>query len=183
MATKTVINGVDLETVNETTGAIRTDPALAQSRFHVVNKWINGGHNHVTIRDFYGAKQEIPHSQVFELDEDEPAMLAGTDAGPNPVEYLLTALSGCMTSAMVYHAALRGIHIESLECHVEGDIDLQGFLGVSDDVRKGYQDIRVTFKAGASRKDLKRLKALSKLSPVYDTILNGTNIDVTVEQR
>ena len=183
MATKTIINGVDLETVNETVGAIRTDPELARSRFHVVNKWINGGHNHVTIRDFYGAKQEIPHTQTFELDEDEPALLAGTDVGPNPVEYLLTALSGCMTSAMVYHAALRGIQIESLECHVEGDIDLQGFLGVSDDVRKGYQNIRVTFKVGAPLNDLNRLKALSKLSPVYDTILNGTNIDVEVEQK
>nr|MBC8378918.1 OsmC family peroxiredoxin [Planctomycetota bacterium] len=131
MATKTVINGVDLETVNETTGAIRTDPALAQSRFHVVNKWINGGHNHVTIRDFYGAKQEIPHSQVFELDEDEPAMLAGTGAGPQPVEDLLTALSRGMTRAVVQSAAPRGNHIESLEGHAVSGIDLPGFPGVS----------------------------------------------------
>lgn len=183
MKTKTIINGVELETVHETVEAIQTDPGLAKSRFHVNNRWINGGHNHVTIRDFYGAKQEISHSKTFELDEDEPALLAGTDVGPNPVEYLLTALSGCMTSAMIYHAALRGIHIESLECHVEGDIDLQGFLGISKDVRKGYENIRVTFKVGASQKNLKQLKALSKLSPVYDTILNGTNIDVNVEQK
>lgn len=183
MTIKTVINGVELETVNDTVQAIQTDPDLAKSKFHVHNRWVNGGHNHVTIRDFYGAKQEIQHAKTFELDEDEPALLAGTDVGPNPVEYLLTALSGCMTSAMIYHAALRGIHIESLECEVEGSIDLQGFLGIADDVRKGYQNIRVTFKVGTSEKNLQRLEALSKLSPVYDTILNGTRIDVNIEQK
>ncbi len=182
MTVKAIINGVELDTVNETVQAIRQDPELSKSKFHVVNRWVSGGHNHVTIRDFYGAKQEIPHSQVFELEEDEPALLAGTDVGPNPVEYLLTALSGCMTSAMVYHAALRGIHINALECHVEGDIDLQGFLGINDQVRKGYQQIRVTFKVDTDENSLQKLKALSKLSPVYDTVLNGTNIDIAVER-
>jgi uncharacterized OsmC-like protein len=183
METKSILNGVDLKTVGETVEAIRQDPELAKSKFHVTNQWINGGHNRATVRDFYGAKQEIQHNAVFEMDEDEPALLAGTDVGPNPVEYLLTALSGCMTSAMVYHAALRGIQINSLECTVEGDIDLQGFLGISNDVRKGYSDIRVTFKVDANEENLQRLKSLSKLSPVYDTILNGTNIDVSVESK
>lgn len=183
MAVKNIINGVELDTVIETIEAVVTDPELAKCNFRITNNWVNGGHNHVTVRDFYGAKQEIPHTETFELDEDEPQLLAGTDLGPNPVEYLLTALSGCMTSALVYHAALNGIHISSLECQVEGDIDLQGFLGVSDEVRKGYQNIRVTFKVQTPQKSLAKLKALSKLSPVYDTILNGTNIDVQVKRR
>lgn len=183
MEIKTIINGVDLERLNQTVEAIRQDPDLSKSNFHVTNKWVSAGHNRATIQDFYGAKQTIPHSHISELDEDEPALLAGTDVGPNPVEYLLTALSGCMTSAMVYHAALRGIHINSLECRVEGDIDLAGFLGLSNDVRKGYQNIRVTFKVDADEANLNRLKALSKMSPVYDTVLNGTNIDVQVESK
>ena len=182
MTVKAIINGVELETVNHTVQAIRQDPELSKSNFHVANQWISGGHNHVTIRDFYGARQEIPHNQVFELDEDEPALLAGTDIGPNPVEYLLTALSGCMTSAMVYHAALQGIHIRSLECHVEGDIDLQGFLGINDRVRKGYQNIRVNFKVDTDEHSLQKLKNLSKMSPVYDTIRRGTSITIAVER-
>lgn len=183
MSAKIIINGVEVEKVNQTIDSIRTDPELARYNFHISNKWINGGHNRATISDFYGAKQEMPHSRVFELDEDEPAMLAGTGLGPSPVEYLLSALSGCMTSALIYHAALRGIHIETLECQVEGDIDLQGFLGVSDTVRNGYQAIRVTFKVGSTETNVRRWEALSKLAPSYETILNGTPIDVRVEQK
>ena len=183
MALGTIINGVRLESVQETIEAIRHDSDLARCNFRITNRWVNGGHNRVTVRDFYGAKQEIEHAHAFNLDEDEPELLAGTDRGPNPVEYLLTALSGCLTSTMVYHAALRGIHIDSLECDVDGDIDLQGFLGVTKGVRNGYKNIRVRFRIETSEKNLDKLKALTKLSPVYDTILNGTNIDIRIERK
>lgn len=183
MAPGTIINGVKLETVSDTIHAIETEPELAKCNFRIKNRWISGGHNQVTVRDFYGAKQEIAHHQSFDLHEDEPEMLAGTDQGPNPVEYLLTALSGCMTSTMVYHAALRGIQIDSLECEVDGDIDLQGFLGVSKSVRNGFKNICVRFRIETDEKNLDKLKALTKLSPVYDTILNGTNIDIRIERK
>lgn len=177
-----VINGVDTVKVHDTANALRQDADLGKANFRVTNRWVNGGHNRVTIKDFYGAKQEVPHKQTFRVDEDEPEMLAGTDKGANPVEYLLTALSGCMTSAMVYHAALRGIEIEELECHVEGDLDLRGFLGVSSEVRNGFSDIRVSFKVKTNEPSLERLKALSRFSPVYDVTTNGTNVDVQIER-
>ncbi len=183
MALGTIINGVKLQSVQETLDAIKTEPELAKCNFRITNRWISGGHNHVTVRDFYGAKQEIEHLQAFDLDEDEPAMLAGTDQGPNPVEYLLTSLSGCLTSTMVYHAALRGIQINSLECDVDGDIDLQGFLGVTKAVRNGYSNIRVRFRVDTEEENLDKLKALAKQSPMYDTIVNGTNIDIRLERK
>lgn len=182
MPVTAVINGVDTVKVHDTVNALRQDADLGKANFRVTNRWVNGGHNRVTIKDFYGAKQEVPHKQVFRVDEDEPEMLAGTDKGANPVEYLLTALSGCMTSTMVYHAALRGIEIQELECHVEGDLDLRGFLGVSSEVRNGFSDIRVSFKVKTSEPNLERLKALSRFSPVYDVTANGTNVDVQIER-
>lgn len=99
------------------------------------------------------------------------------------VEHLLNALAGCLTTTLVYHAAVRGITIEELESELEGDLDLQGFLGISSEVRKGYQNIRVNFKVKTDEKNLDRLKALSKLSPVFDVTSNGTNVTVSVERK
>ncbi|MHC4553663.1 MAG: OsmC family protein [Planctomycetota bacterium] len=183
MELETIVNGVKLETVNDTIHAIEDEPELAKCNFRITNRWISGGHNQATVRDIYGAKQEIPHHCQFDLDEDEPELLAGTDQGPNPAEYLLTALSGCMTSTMVYHAALRGIHIESMECEVDGDLDMQGFLGIDENVKLGYSSIRVRFRIETDEENLEKLKALTEMSPIYDTILNGTNIDVQMERK
>jgi len=178
-----LLNGVDTDAVKELVGKIEQDPDLAKCKFRLRNKWVSCGHNRSTIEDFHGAKQDIDHLQTFELDCDEPPVLAGEDKGANPVEHLLNALAGCVTSTMVYHAALRGIEIEELESHVEGDIDLRGFLGISNEVRRGYQNIRVRFKVKTAEENLERLKALSKLSPVFDVTSNGTNVDVQIERK
>jgi uncharacterized OsmC-like protein len=86
-------------------------------------------------------------------------------------------------TTMVYHAAMRGIRIEELEMDLEGDLDLRGFLGLSDEVRKGYENIRVNFRVKTDEENLDRLKALSKLSPVYDVTRNGTNVDISIERK
>ena len=110
-------------------------------------------------------------------------MLAGEDLGANPVEHLLHALSSCLTTTLIYHAAIRGIKIDELESELEGDIDLRGFLGLTNDVKKGYENIRVNFKVKTDEKNIEKLKALSKLSPVFDVTSSGTNVDVKIERK
>jgi uncharacterized OsmC-like protein len=183
MDTHTIHNGVDIDCVNETANAIQLDPELARCNFQITNRWISGGHNRTSVRAFYGAKQEIPHRHAFVMDEDEPELLAGHDNGPNPVEYLLSSLAGCMTSSMVYHAALRNIHIDQLDCEVDGDIDLQGFLGLEPDVPKGYQNIRVRFYVKTDEANIKRLQSLTEFSPVLDTLRNGTDINIDIKRK
>jgi uncharacterized OsmC-like protein len=95
----------------------------------------------------------------------------------------LRALAGCMMTTVVYHAAIRGIKIDELEMDLEGDLDLRGFLGISDQVRKGYENIRVRFRVKTDEQNLDRLKALSKLSPVYDVTTNGTKVDIAIERK
>jgi len=175
------VNGVDLETLQGTVQAIDEDPELGKCRFRASNTWVGGNHNCTTITGFYGAKQEIAHKQTFELHADEPPILAGNDDGANPVEHLLNALASCVTTSMVAHAAVRGIHIEELESELEGDIDLRGFLGLSEDVPKGYTDIRVKFKVKADVDNMERLKRLTAYSPVFNTITQGANVDIQVE--
>lgn len=177
------VNGVDVDVLQTTVSNIKQDPDLAKCRFHVKNKWIDGNHNRTTITSFYGAKQENTHQQTFELDADEPPVLAGQDEAPNPVEHLLNSLAGCVTTSMVAHAAVRGIHIQELESEVEGDIDLRGFLGISKDVPKGYTNIRVKFKVKADTDDMERLKSLAEYSPTFNTLINGTKVDIQVEPK
>ena len=178
-----IINGVDVEAVENTVNAIKNKPDIAKFKFRLQNKWINGGHNHSTVNNFYGANQENSHLQLFELDADKPPILAGTDKGANPVEHLLNALASCLTTTLVYHAAIRGIKIDELESNLEGDIDLRGFLGLTNEVRKGYQNIRVKFKVKTDVENIEKLKALSKLSPVFDVTSNGTKVDVQIERK
>jgi uncharacterized OsmC-like protein len=183
MAAEKVLNGVDVGYVEETVQAIEGDPSIASFKFRLKNRWIDGGHNRATVNGYYGAKQEHERPEPFVLDADEPPVLAGRDMGANPVEHLLRALAGCMMTTMVYHAAIRGIRIDELEMDLEGDLDLRGFLGLSDEVRKGYENIRVNFRIKTDEQDLKRLKALSRLSPVYDVTTNGTNVDISIERK
>jgi uncharacterized OsmC-like protein len=177
------INGVDLDVLMETVGAIQKDPELGIARFRASNTWMNGNHNRSEVTGFYGARQEIAHAQAFTMDADEPPILAGQDTAPNPVEHLLHALASCLTTSMVAHAAVRGIAIEELESELEGDIDLNGFLGLDANVPKGYTEIRARFRVKADPADVDRIKALAEFSPVFNTVTRGTNVEITVDLK
>ena len=183
MASETILNGVKVAAVNELIENVQADPELAKCTFRIKNNWITCGQNQSKVESFYGAKQDIAHETPFALTADEPPILAGHDTGANPVEHLLHALASCLTTTLVYHAAVRGIEIEELECELEGDLDLQGFFGLSSDIRKGYQNIRVNFKVKTAEENLERLKALSKLSPVFDVTSNGSDVTVNIERQ
>jgi uncharacterized OsmC-like protein len=175
------INGVSTERMGATVQAVQQQPALATFRFRASNTWINGGHNRSTIKSFYGAgAEDSVRTKPFVVDAAEPPVLLGEDQAPNPVEFVLHALAACLTTSLAYHAAARGIRIESLESQLEGDLDLRGFLGLSGDVRKGFQQIRARFtiKADASKE---QLEELTKFSPVYDTIANPVPVSISIK--
>lgn len=180
MQTQT-INGVEVARLGEMAKQIQSDEGLAQFHFNVRNKWIDCGQNQTTVMDFEGMKQSFAHERKFELRADEPPVLLGKDTGPNPVEYLIGALVSCLTSSMVYQAAVRGIKIDELESRVEGDLDVRGFMGLSDQVRKGYRNIRVTFKV-KSDAPAEKLEECARFSPVFDTVSNGTQVELKVEK-
>ncbi|MHC4554559.1 MAG: OsmC family protein [Planctomycetota bacterium] len=120
--TKTVTNGVNMEALGSVVSAVQEDPGLAKSKFRISNKWISGGVNQTCVQDFQGLGKEQAHLEDFELRSDEPLVLGGTDKHPNPVEHLLNALAGCITTSIVAHAAVRGIPIEEIESQIEGDM-------------------------------------------------------------
>jgi uncharacterized OsmC-like protein len=178
------INGVNVEELFKTIDAVKKSPVIATFKFRANNEWLDGGHNRTTIRNFYGTGQEHERKKSFVLDADEPPILLGEDQAPNPVEYALTALAACVTSSIVYHAAAKGVKIHSMESRLEGDIDLQGFLGLRDDVPRGYKEIRmfVKIEADAPPEKLKDIVQLGPTySPVYDTITRAVPVKVQLE--
>ncbi len=179
--TDKMVNGVKVDELFGTIDAVKSAPVIATFRFRAENKWQDGGHNRTTIKNFYGTQQDHERPQAFVLDADEPPILLGRDHGPNPVEYLLTALASCVTTSIVYHAAARGIVIRSMESRLEGDIDLQGFLGIRDDVPKGFKEIRmfVNIDADAPKEELEDIVKLGPTySPVYDTVTRPVPVKV-----
>jgi uncharacterized OsmC-like protein len=183
MSEEKILNGVDVGAVEGLISAVNEKPDLAKSKIRASNEWIDGGHNRTTITGFYSAGQEISHTQPFVLDADEPPILAGKDQAANPAEHLLNALATCMTTTMVYHAAVRGIKLDEVESELEGDVDLRGFFAISDEVRPGYQEIRVNFKVKTDAENVETLKELIKLSPVYDVVSSGTRVNVQIEKK
>lgn len=180
IATPAIRNGVDVGALFATIAAIKADPEIAEFRFRASNRWLGGDRNLTTVTGFFGAKQEQPHAQPFEMECGEPPVLLGQDRGANPVEFLLNALIGCLTTTMVFHAAARGIEIGSVESTLEGDIDLRGFLGISPEVRKGYREIRVKMRV-QSKGSPAVLRELAQYSPVFDVCSRALPVRVEVE--
>jgi uncharacterized OsmC-like protein len=179
------VNGVDVDKLFGTIDAIKKTPVIATFRFRASNKWLDGGHNRTTIKNYHGAQQDHERKEPFVLEADEPPILLGNDQGPNPVEYALTALAACVTTSIVYHAAAKGIRLNSVESRLEGDIDLQGFLGLSKEVPRGYKEIRMFFKIDADAPD-EKLEEIVQLgptySPVFDTITRAVPVKVKLEK-
>ncbi|GKS59550.1 osmotically inducible protein C [Nitrospira sp.] len=175
-----LINGVNVDQLGKIVSAVQQSTSLAKSQFRATNRWINGGHNRSTIQGFYAAGQEdTTRSKPFVLDADEPAVLLGNDQGANPVEFVLHALAACLTTSLVYHAAARGIRVESIESSLEGDLDLQGFLGLSEQVRRGFTQIRASFTI-TSDATPEQLQELTTFSPVYDIVSNPVPVSISV---
>lgn len=176
------LNGVDVDQLTRTVGAIEENPDLARFQFRAHNEWLEGGHSRTTVQGFYGAGEEdTSRSEPFTIEGDEPPVLLGTDRAPNAVEAVLHALASCLGVGFVYNAAAQGIRVESLEFDVEGDLDLHGFLGLSDQVRPGYEGIRVSYrvKADAPREKIEELCAyVQRTSPVLDIIRNPVPVSV-----
>ena len=179
---KKSLNGVNVEQLVSTVGAIKDNPDIAKFKFRANTEWLRGGHSKTTIQSFYGATQEDnSRTHPFILEGDEPAILLGENHGPNAVEAVLHALSSCLSVGIAYNAAAMGIKINSLNFELEGDLDLHAFLGLSEEKRAGYQNIIVQINAdtSASKEEFSNLMHhVVKTSPVLDIVTNPVPVDV-----
>ena len=177
-------NGVNTEVLYGTLDAIKADPSLGTFQFRATNRWIDGAHNRSTIKGFFAAGgEDSSRSETFELDAGEPAILLGTDTGPNPAEYLLHALAACLTTTIVYVAAARRVQLTSVESTLTGDMDVRGALGVDDEPRNGFERIGVSFRVTGNAPEEKLRAVVERArsrSAVYDMLTNGVPVALEV---
>lgn len=180
-----VVNGIDVTRLFETLELVNSNKELAKFKFRNRNRWISGGHNRSTIQGFYGACQEdTSRDEPFIYDNDEPPVLLGENKGANPVEYLLHALAGCITTTIVVNAAAKGINIDEIETDFEGDLNILGFLGLPGRTSVGYEEIRVIvrIKSDATQDQLNELVDLAeRRGPVFNSVKNPVPIKVRLE--
>lgn len=185
MAGKTV-NGIELSRLHDTVRVLRDEPNLARFVFRARTEWVEGPHCQTTLDSFYGAGTEQTHAEPFVLHADEPPLLLGNDRWPGATEVLLHALGSCLTASFIFQAAARSIPIQELELQLSGQLDLRGFLGITDEVRNGYQRIEATFriKADAPEEKLQELVAAAQQrSPVFDIVTHPVPVTVRYERK
>ena len=177
-------NGIDTPTIFATIGAVAQQPELAKFQFRATTRWVHGTHCRTTLDSFTGAGGEHTHVQEFTLDADHPAVLAGPDKGPTPVEIVLQALGSCLVAGIASVAAARRVDLREVTAKIEGHIDLRGVLGIGNEVRNGYESIRVSFdvKGDAPAEKLRGLVEQSrKRSAVYDIITNAVPVEIVMQ--
>jgi len=186
MSQEKTVNGINVDQLMATIEQVKKNSEIAQFKFRAKNTWIEGTYNRAFVKDFYGALKEDASRDQMAFEIDEPPVLCGKSRGTNPVEYLLVALSGCLTTSLVAHASAKGLELRGVESRYEGDIDLQGFLGVSEKVSVGYKNIRVHFKIDADlSKETKEelVRMAQKYSPVYNSVTKGVPVSVQLDKK
>src|SRR3954471_19081523 len=182
--TQAMRNGVDTDAMFATLDLIKAQPELATFQFRATNRWIDGSHNRSTIKGFYAAGgEDATRTEAFEIDAGEPAILLGTDTGPNPAEFLLHALAACLTTSIVCVAAARKVELTSVESRLTGDMDVRGALGVDEGPRNGFDAISVSFHVTGNAPEAKLREVVeraTKRSAVYDMVTNGVPVAVAV---
>lgn len=185
MPTQTVDNGVNVEALLGAREALTEAPQAAQFKWRAECDWVNGTHCQTKINNFFGLGEEHTRPKTFTFDADHPEVFAAQDQGATPVEYILVGLASCLTAGIASVAQNRNIQLRSVKATVEGNMDLQGILGIDNDVRNGFDGIKVTFDidADASKDDIDSLVAQSqKRSAVFDALTNPTNVHVVARK-
>jgi uncharacterized OsmC-like protein len=178
-------NGIDTAQVYGTLDVLKAQPEAARFEFRVGNRWLDGTHSRSTIHGFWGAgAEDASRTEPFVVDASEPPVLFGHNEAPNPAEYLLHALAGCLTLTIVNVAAARKVELYEVEATLTGMLDARGAAGIDDSYRNGFEGIEVsyTIRGDAPPEKLREIvdRALSR-SVVYDMVTNGVPVVVRAD--
>jgi uncharacterized OsmC-like protein len=183
MAETSVNNGVNVDALLAAREVLKGAPQAAKFTWRASCKWQNGTHSLSKVEGFHGLGAEQKHKTEFSFEADHPEVFASEDLGATPVELVLVGLASCLTAGVAAVAQARKVQLRSVSATLEAGMDVRGILGMDEDIRNGFDGIKVTYKidADASPADIKAIVAQSqKRSAVYDIITNPTNVTVEV---
>jgi uncharacterized OsmC-like protein len=173
-------NGVNTQILNTAFDSMRNKPEMSRVTFSVKSEWNGGFSVTSSVKGFLMGSQNIERNTEYKMQYDYPNQFAGEGRGPTVCEGCMGALAACLTQTIVAHATSRGIKIDSIDINVEGDLDMRGWTGISNDVRPGAQQFRVNMNIKsdtASKEQINELYEIGKrFSPAFDTLTNGTSV-------
>lgn len=174
------LNGVNTQILNTVYNSLQNQPEMAKATFYVKSEWNGGFSVTSTSKGFRIGGQRIERNSEYKMQYDFPNQLSGEGRGLTVCEYCMGSLAACLAQTIVAHATSRAIQIDSISIDVEGDVDLRGFTGISNDVRPGAQQFRVNMNiksTNASKQQINELHEIGKrFSPAFDTLTNGTSV-------
>jgi uncharacterized OsmC-like protein len=179
-------NGINTPALFATIDAVAAQPQLAKFEFRATTRWLKGTHVRTTIDAFSGAGGEHTHKQAFAYDADHPTVLVAEDNAVTPMEFVLHALGSCLMAGVASVAAARRVDLFEVVAKIEGKVDLRGTLGLSDQVRSGYESIRVRFqiKGDAPAEKLRQIVEQSRArSAVFDIVTNAVPVEIVVDEN
>ena len=175
-----IFNGVNTQILNTVFNSMRNQPEMAKATFSVKSEWNVGFSVTSSSKGFRIGGQNIERNTEYKAQYDFPDQLSGEGKGPTVCESCMGSLAACLTQTIIAHAISRGIQIDSINIDAEGDVDLRGFTGISNDVRPGAQQFRVNMNIKsntASKEQINELYDIGKrFSPAFDTLTNGTSV-------
>lgn len=176
------INDIDLDALGATVAAIQEEPGRAILGFRVRSRWAGQCRSEHQVTGYRNGDDWI--ERPFTIVADEPEELFGANAAPNPQELLMSALNACMMVGYVAGASIKGIELESLEIHTYGELDVRGFLGMTDEVPPGYPhiDYTVRIKGKGSAADFEEIHAnVMATSPNFYHLANPIQLNGKLE--
>lgn len=176
-----VLNGIDVTALHGFIDAVREQPARGIAQFNVHTRWQGQTRTVATATEY--ALGGNRHKRHFEIAADEPSELLGLNSAPNPQEVLMAGLNACMSVGYVANAAAMGIKIDSLEIKTEGQLDLRGFLGIDENIKPGYEEVRYTvyLKTNAPKDKVEELhKLVMKTSPNFSNFASAIRMVPTL---
>jgi uncharacterized OsmC-like protein len=175
------VNGLDLKALGEVVEAIEKDPSQAKVAFNVTTRWAGQTRSETVVEGYTIGGERV--SRTHKIVADEPFELLGGDSAPNPQELLMAAFNACITVGYVAGASLHGIKLERLEIRTRGELDLRGFLGLSDTVPPGYEEIEyeVRMKGDGTPQQFEEIhQTVLKTSPNYFNIRRPIRVNATL---
>lgn len=180
--TESIVNGLNTGQMTELAGKIAAEDGFSKFKFRARNHWLGGSRSRTSIQGFYaGGTERHDRKQAFTLDADQPFFLGGKNTAPNAVEYLLHSLTSCLNTTLVAHASVQGIELEEVEISAEGDMNVKGFFGISDEVNRGYERIRVDMKVKTDA-DVETIRKLASYSPVYEVVSRSVPVELNISK-
>lgn len=174
-----MLNNVNLEALGNYVELIRNQPEEAVAALGVTATWKGGVNTEITTHSKKIGSVSV--EKQFKYNIGEPEELLGDNLYPNPQDYILGGLAGCMMVGFVVGATSKGIKLDSVKLTIVGSLDLRGFLEVNPDVSVGFEELQFNFEVEGSgtQEDYSAIaEHVRKVSPGYRTIAEPVKISI-----